>query len=112
MLTNDEVTRLAQETGLHLPYWDDKDADETGEVGGPPAGWTMVSPFGLPLERFAHAVEREAYKRAVAECRALAQKYQTFGRTMPSNATSLLYASMGAGVLNAATAIEALGREA
>ena len=67
MLTNDEVTRLAQETGLHLPYWDDKDANETGEVGGPPAGWTMVSPFGPPLERFARAVERETYRRAAAE---------------------------------------------
>ena len=55
--------------------------------------------------------EREAYKRAAAECRALAQKYQTFGRTMPSQASRLLYVSMNAGVLNAAAAIEALGRE-
>lgn len=60
---------------------------------------------------FARTVEREAYKRAAAECRDLAQKYQTFGRTMPSQASRLLYVSMNAGVLNAADAIEALGRE-
>ena len=94
MLTTEEVTRLAQETGLHLPYWDDKDADETGEVGGPPAGWTMVSPFGPPLERFARAVEREAYRRAAAECRRL------------GNAPIWI-----ASAYHCAEAIEALGRE-
>lgn len=65
----------------------------------------------IALRLIARTVEREAYKRAATECRALAQKYQTFGRTMQSNATMLLYASMEAGVLNAAAAIEALERE-
>ena len=63
------------------------------------------------LRLIASMIEREAYKRAATECRALAQKYQTFGRTMPSHASRLLYASMNAGVLNAADTIEALGRE-
>ena len=63
------------------------------------------------LRLIARNVEREAYRRAAAECRALSQKYQTFGRTMPSQASRLLYVSMNAGVLNAADAIEALGSE-
>jgi len=63
------------------------------------------------LRFIARTVEREAYRRAAAECRALAQKYQTFGRTMPSQASRILYVSMNAGVLNAADTIEALGRE-
>ncbi len=106
MLTNDEVTRLAQETGLHLPYWDDKDADETGEVGGPPAGWTMVSPFGLPLERFAHAVEREAYRRAAAECRVTCGKNHANAATFKSGTKAYVQ-----GCDDCEDAIRALGEQ-
>lgn len=63
-MPSDDLTRMAREAGLHLPYWD----DDQDPQNNPPAGWAMVSPIGPPLERFARAVECAAYKRAAQEC--------------------------------------------
>jgi len=62
-MLSDDLTRMAREAGLHLPYW----FDDMDPANDPPAGWTMLSPCGPALERFARAVERAAYERAAQE---------------------------------------------
>ena len=58
-----DYIKLAREVGLHLPYWDDKQNPKID----PPYGWSMVSPIGPPLERFAKAVRAAALEDAAVE---------------------------------------------
>jgi hypothetical protein len=63
-MTRDDITRMAREAGLHLPYW-----DEGQDPKKDPPRWTMVSPLPPLLERFASlVVERdEALMRQALE---------------------------------------------
>lgn len=100
-MLSDDLTRMAREAGLHLPYWD----DDQDPQSNPPSGWAMVSPIGPPLELFARAVERAAYERAAQEC-----ELQITGSDYHFLATHGHWDHMAQAATNCAAAIRALGR--
>ena len=102
-MLSDDLTRMAREAGLHLPYWDDDKAPQSG----PPSGWAMVSPIGPPLERFARAVERAAYERAAQVCIETAAEL----RRCADGCTDGRYDWKADGADDCADSIRALGRQ-
>lgn len=100
-MLSDDMTRMAREAGLHLPYW----FDDMDPANDPPAGWTMLSPCGPALERFARAVERAAYERAAKECLATAAEL----RRCSDGCTDGRYDWKADGAEDCADAIRALG---